>query len=183
MKKLLLLSLFLIFSFSRFVFAEESVLICYGYGCYFQTQIIYSQKHLNEIEEILQSAQTAEEEREKIGEAIGFALKIAGEQSPIHQDLAGNFNDPPSGKMDCIDHSQSTHRLLQLFEKKGFLKWHAVFPIQTRYWLFIPSHHSAAVVEMGNHQVFVVDSWFVDNGKNAVILPLQLWKKGGGPDV
>jgi hypothetical protein len=30
---------------------------------------------------------------------------------------------------------------------------------------------------------FAVDSWFVDNGQPAVILPLDEWKKGAGPDV
>ena len=30
---------------------------------------------------------------------------------------------------------------------------------------------------------FVVDSWFVDNGQPAVILPLAEWKEGAGPDV
>lgn len=30
---------------------------------------------------------------------------------------------------------------------------------------------------------FVVDSWFVDNGKPAAILPLDEWMDGGGPDV
>ena len=30
---------------------------------------------------------------------------------------------------------------------------------------------------------FAVDSWFVDNGQPAVILPLGEWKKGAGPDV
>jgi hypothetical protein len=30
---------------------------------------------------------------------------------------------------------------------------------------------------------FVIDSWFVDNGKPAVVLLLEPWLKGGGPDV
>ena len=30
---------------------------------------------------------------------------------------------------------------------------------------------------------YVVDSWFVDNGEPAVVLPLAEWLKGGGPNV
>ena len=32
-------------------------------------------------------------------------------------------------------------------------------------------------------QRYVVDSWFVDNGEPAVVLPLAEWLKGGGPNV
>ncbi|MDY0073841.1 MAG: hypothetical protein RBR77_14505 [Thauera sp.] len=30
---------------------------------------------------------------------------------------------------------------------------------------------------------YVIDSWFVDNGEAAVVLPLAEWLEGGGPDV
>lgn len=30
---------------------------------------------------------------------------------------------------------------------------------------------------------FVVDSWFFDNGTPAVVMPLEEWLRGGGPDV
>ncbi len=30
---------------------------------------------------------------------------------------------------------------------------------------------------------YVVDSWFVDNGEPAVVLPLAEWLNGGGPNV
>ena len=30
---------------------------------------------------------------------------------------------------------------------------------------------------------YVVDSWFVDNGKAAVVLPFPYWNRGGGPRV
>ena len=35
----------------------------------------------------------------------------------------------------------------------------------------------------GEDARFAVDSWFVDNGQAAVILPLGEWKEGAGPDV
>ena len=46
-------------------------------------------------------------------------------------------------------------------------------------------HHQERVFlgRDGEAARFVVDSWFVDNGQPAVILPLAEWKKGAGPDV
>jgi hypothetical protein len=55
-----------------------------------------------------------------------------------------------------------------------------------RNWaLVFPAHWSAVIEEKRGGAVsqFVVDSWFVDNGQPAVILPLADWKKGAGPDV
>ncbi|MGL5632677.1 MAG: hypothetical protein ACRDD3_09965, partial [Azovibrio sp.] len=49
--------------------------------------------------------------------------------------------------------------------------------------------HFSAVVEVLHEpekippERYVVDSWFVDNGKPAVILPLAAWMQGEGPDV
>jgi hypothetical protein len=88
--------------------------------------------------------------------------------------------------MDCIDHSTSTTRLLKLLEARGSLRWHQVLEPEVRNWaLVFPAHWSAAIEEKtgGEAQRFVVDSWFVDNGQPAVILPLAEWKEGAGPDV
>ena len=41
----------------------------------------------------------------------------------------------------------------------------------------------AGLTEADDGERFVVDSWFVNNGEPAVILPLDEWKKGAGPDV
>jgi len=57
---------------------------------------------------------------------------------------------------------------------------------EVRNWaLVFPAHWSAVIEEKtgGEAQRFVVDSWFVDNGQPAVILPLAEWKQGAGPDV
>ena len=49
----------------------------------------------------------------------------------------------------------------------------------------VPVHWSAVIEEKQEDEPrrFAVDSWFVDNGQPAVILPLEEWKKGAGPDV
>jgi hypothetical protein len=88
--------------------------------------------------------------------------------------------------MDCIDHSQSTTRLLKLLEARGSLRWHRVLPPEVRSRMFLTVHWSAVIEEKnkdGEAARFVVDSWFVDNGQPAVILPLAEWKEGAGPDV
>ncbi len=41
----------------------------------------------------------------------------------------------------------------------------------------------AGSTEGSDGKQFVVDSWFVDHGEPAVILPLAEWLKGGGPNV
>ena len=126
-------------------------------------------------------------ERGVLAVAIGRLYAWGGEQSEIHNDRGGNYaDDNVSGKMDCIDHSTSTTRLLQLLTRRGYLRWHRLLEPQSRDFAgIVPVHWSAVIEEKqdGEPRRFVVDSWFVDNGQPAVILPLEDWKKGAGPDV
>ena len=169
------------------VAADDSVAVCYGYSCVAQAQIRYSDAQLDEIGRQLARAVDAEDERELLASAIGRLYAWAGEQSDIHNDRGGNYDDGhASGKMDCIDHSTSTTRLLRLLEARGNLRWHRVREPEMRSWaLFIGVHWSAVIEEKGGGEAarFAVDSWFVDNGQPAVILPLAEWLKGAGPDV
>jgi len=167
--------------------ADETVRICYGYGCLVQTDIRYTDGQLGEVRRMLFAAVDAENERKMLSGAIGHLYAWAGEQSDIHNDRGGNYADGHlPGKMDCIDHSTSTTRLLKLLEGRGYLRWHRVLAPEGRGFtpLFI-THWSAVIEEKmdGDAARFVVDSWFVDNGQPAVILPLGEWKKGAGPDV
>lgn len=167
--------------------ADESVPICHAYGCLVETEIIFSESILREIDQILFVTVDAENERKILGDVIGRMYAIGGEQSNIRNDKGGNYADANiSGKMDCIDHSISTTRLLKLLEARGNLRWHRVLDSDVRYFAFVfPAHYSAVIEEKtdGEAARFVVDSWFVDNGQPAVILPLDEWKKGAGPDV
>lgn len=182
-------------------FSEVALPICYGYGCLAQVEIRYSRGQLGDVRRQLFSAVDAADERKMLAGVIGQLYRWAGEQSEIRNDRGGNYADGHGpGKMDCIDHSTSTTRLLTLLESRGYLRWHRVLAPEPRYLLGIVASHWSAVIEevaesserttdnAGEQESldsarFVVDSWFVDNGEPAVILPLAEWKKGAGPDV
>ena len=167
--------------------ADETVRICNGYGCLVESEVNFSEARLREISRELAVAVDAENEREILAVVIGRLYGWAGEQSDIRNDRGGNYADGGEpGRMDCLDHSASTTRLLHLLEARGYLRWHRVLETDVRNWaLIFPAHWSAVIEEKadGEPARFVVDSWFVDNGQPAVILPLDEWKKGAGPDV
>lgn len=167
--------------------ADESVRICHAYGCLVQENIAFGEARLNEVGATLNVAVDAENERKILAGVIGQMYAWAGEQSDIRNDRGGNYADGSTpGKMDCIDHSTSTTNLLQLLERRGYLRWHRVLATDSRKFAWIITVHWSAVIEETKGDAparFVVDSWFVDNGQPAVILPLDEWKKGAGPDV
>lgn len=167
--------------------ADERVTICHGYGCLVQEPVSFSEGQLGEIRRLLFAAGDAAGERQRLAEALGRLYGWAGEQSDIRHDKGGNYADEQvAGRMDCIDHSTTTTRLLRLLDARGYLRWHRVGEPAMRSVALIFAPHRAAVIETigdGAAEAFVVDSWFVDNGEPAVILPLADWKKGAGPDV
>ncbi|AXS80656.1 hypothetical protein [Dechloromonas sp. HYN0024] len=169
------------------VLADESVRVCYGYSCVAQADIRFTEGQLGEVRRILSAAEDAESERGRLAEVIGRLYAWAGEQSYIHNDRGGNYADGHMpGKMDCIDHSTSTTRLLKMLEARHYLRWHGVLaPVERGFAKMLFVHWSALIEEKaaGEAGRFVVDSWFVDNGQPAVILPLGEWMKGAGPDV
>lgn len=194
--------------------------ICYNYGCLREDVVRFQAGTLARLGERLAAARTAAEERELLAEAVGRLYRVAGTQTPVGADRAGNFLDAEvHGRMDCIDHSTSTTRLLELVEARGWLRFHRVVE-PARRTRFILQHFSAVVEVLSaeeriarlppgqalagcncteDGQVieeaaegdggdrpgerYVVDSWFVDNGEPAVVLPLAEWLKGGGPNV
>jgi hypothetical protein len=92
--------------------------------------------------------------------------------------------------MDCIDHSTTTTRFLRLLERRGALRFHRVLEPARRGLVF--QHLAARIEEIGpslmpaeTEQIrrFAVDSWYVDNGRPAPIIPMELWQEGNDPDV
>ena len=178
-----------LFSCSVSALADERVSICFNYGCITQHEAVYSEEQLNELRQLFAGARDAMEERVAISSAIGRMLGWAGKQTPIAADRGGNYADQSVyGRMDCIDHSTTTTRLLRMLEQRGFLRHHRVLePIMRQRYLVL-IHFSAQVEEsrVANEgelaQRFVVDSWYFDNGQPAVVMPLARWLAGDDPN-
>lgn len=175
--------------------AGEAVPVCYNYGCLVQGEVVFSDGELKRVRELLGDAQSPVHERALLGVAVGWMLGWAGQRLPIAADRAGNLaDDGVDGRMDCIDHSTTTTRLLRLVEGRGWLRFHRVLdPVRRTRALFF-DHFSAQIEEKagGNGapededarlaRRYVVDSWYVDNGQPAPVLALQRWQSGDGPD-
>lgn len=192
------------------VHADEQVSVCYNYGCATQAVVNFSAQQLQQVDQLLASAEDAGHEQQLLAQVIGQLYAWAGAQTPIHADRAGNYADAGvSGEMDCIDHSTTTTRFLRMLEQRGALHFHHVIAVTRRGWIF--QHFTATVEERQavtdvatasaltrtstptsaqppiqpstQPQRFAVDSWFVDNGKPAIVLPLDQWFSYGGPGV
>jgi len=177
--------LLLLLALSAGVAAEERVPVCHGYGCVVQDEVVFSSARLLQLGQSLAFAVDADGERKILAGTIGTLYRWAGEQSEIRNDRGGNYADGSvPGRMDCLDHSTTTTRFLQLLARYGALRYHRVLAPVSRAWLGLVENHWAAQLEtLDGEARYVVDSWFVDNGEPAVILPLEEWKKGAGPDV
>ncbi len=162
----------------------EVVTICYNYGCYAKAPVEYSEAQLERLHRQLAAAADANAERAAIAAVIGRMYAIAGEQTPVWRDKGGNYADAgENGKMDCIDHATDTSAFLRLLAARGWLRFHEVLAPLMRRRFFFAEHWGARIRERETQQVYIVDSWFFDNGHPAAIFALRDWLAGLAPRV
>lgn len=174
--------------------ADETVMICYNYGCAVQAPATFNEEQLSRVRETLAEALDAGQEREALARVLGQLYGWAGEQLPIAKDRGGDYaDDGVDGRMDCIDHATSSTQLLHMIEARGWLRFHRVAAPARRTRFLIIQHFSAVVEELTPEGVkpvsasppkrFAIDSWFRDNGQPAVVMPIDDWLGGAYPDV
>lgn len=171
--------------------ADEGVPVCFNYGCSSEAIVLFTESRLATINRQLGRARTAADERARLSPVIGQMYAWAGEQTPIKADRAGNVADGGVyGAMDCIDHSTTTTRFLRLLERRGALHFHRVLEPARRGWIF--QHYTAVVEENLSSAMlqadvlsarWAIDSWYVDNGQPALVLPLREWFDYWSPDA
>lgn len=164
--------------------AGEEVAICYDYACGTIDTVEFDDLQLNRIRRLLIGANDAAGERAAIAQAIGLFETFAGEQTPTWTDKGGNAEDDGElpGRMDCIDESANTTTYLRLMERLGWLRFHRVGEPLMRTQYLVYQHWAARIMETANSREFAVDSWFFDNGRAAVIFPLEDWINGAWPN-
>lgn len=204
--------------------------ICFNYGCQSEARVHFPEPLVERLVAYVQQSDSAPEERRRLADVVGQLYREAGTQSPIHADRKGDYLDQGVyGKMDCIDHSESTTRMLAMLEAHGAMRFHRLIGQQRRSFLIF-QHFSAALEELERPLArsvalqpaadyvpyllvfcdcqdliakpgaateqrpavsersvelprFVIDSWFVEHGEPAVVLPLGAWLGGEGPNV
>lgn len=124
----------------------QTLEVCFNYGCATRVPVLFLADELTRVGALFDGVRDAEDERERLADALAALYRLIGGQTPVFADLAGNRADEErEGRMDCIDHSTTTTRLLALMAEQGWLRHHAVREPARRGWFL--SQHFSAVIE------------------------------------
>lgn len=166
-----------------------NIAVCSEYGCKKITQVSIDQKLQSRILQLFQVDKlSAQYERALLAEYIAHVEQFVGRQTNTQFDRAGSFpvflklGEQYSSQMDCIDESINTLSYLRLLDSQGMITHHDVTGLVTRGGLLAGYPHTAVLLtEKQSNKKYVIDSWFYDNGRPAVVLPLKIWKRGWKP--
>ena len=163
----------------------ENFSVCHGGSCTLVTQTGLDAEQWAQVTAVFEvPAVDAQAERARIAEAIARFETIVGVITNTSDDRAENQHGANwRSQMDCIDESTNSTTYLRILARAGLLRWHRVEARVTRgFFIFGWPHTTAVVSETGGGAKWAVDSWFFENGKPPVIVPLELWKTGWRPE-
>ena len=153
--------------------------ICKDFGCKNTHEVEFSPAHWQKIEILFSTSMDSPvQERLVIARAIAETERLVGSMTDTSQDKGGNIDGIGfPGQMDCIDESTNTSAYLHAFAERGLLRWHSVGERAYRRPHVFDQHWSATIKTLGGARAWTVDSWFLDNGKQPFIQPLEDWKR------
>lgn len=159
--------------------------ICRAYGCNQVEHLSFTNQEWRTILALFDPPPAdADAERQRVARAIARLEQLVGERTGTHRDLGGTFPGAfQEGQMDCVDEASNTTAYLTMFHAAGVLRFHQVeIPAWRGFVLVGGWPHTAAVIrESASGELFVVDSWFHNNGLPPEIVPLQAWQEGWNP--
>ncbi|MCG6966231.1 MAG: hypothetical protein LJE59_06955 [Chromatiaceae bacterium] len=166
---------------------REQVPVCSQHGCERVTRVALSAAQWQQVgRHLAQPAASAAAEREQIREAIAEMERVAGLLAGTSGDRGGDLAGLTtlSAQMDCVDEASNTTTYLTLFEQAGLLHWHQVEPRVMRGYFIVGGwpHFTALLRERQSGDLWVVDSWFRDNGQPPDVVELATWKAGWKPE-
>jgi len=173
-----LLCLLLLLSLASPALAAPYFMQCFDFGCKSMRELHYTPADWRAIEALFgNEVIDAASEKQAIRRAVALMERISGDLSGTSLDRGGNYPgaDIPH-QMDCIDESTNTHQYLNALQQLGLLRWHRV-DRKYRRIVWFATHWSASIREIGSDRVFVVDSWYRDNGELPYVQPLADWQR------
>tara|TARA_B110000881_G_scaffold106145_1_gene93144 strand:- start:368 stop:913 length:546 start_codon:yes stop_codon:yes gene_type:complete len=160
----------------------QTLPVCYQANCLEKTSFTVSSDVHSQVGIFFSSVTSAIEEREAIRHGVRRLYLEAAKYSPIASDRGGNFKDSSvKGRMDCVDHSRNDTTFLVYIQQQGWLKYHQIGEIVWRNPLFINLHYASHIIDISSMNSWVVDTWFLDFGELATVIPYEKWKNGYSP--
>jgi len=162
--------------------------MCHSGGCADVSHVSLSKEEWQQVINVFDPKPAdAKGERKAIANAIGLMEKIVGAKTATDTDRGGTFgNSSYPGQLDCNDESTNSTIYMKLMKQAGLFQFHEIMDTKTRGFFLNGWPHTTAVIrekqaDQSSDKSYAVDSWFYDNGKPAVIIPLTLWKSGWKP--
>ena len=174
---------------SKVDISPMSFSVCHQYGCKEIQNVSIEQDLWNQLsEDFALKIHTSQQERAYIAEYIGRMESIVGRLTNTQYDHPGTFllflnpGKASGNQMDCIDESINSFSYIKLLENDGKLYFHNLVGLVTRGGIAAGYPHTAVLItEKGTNEKYVVDSWFLANGRPAAVVPYKLWKAGWKP--
>jgi hypothetical protein len=144
----------------------QKVTVCYDFSCKTEQEVSLSGDEWRSVTGWFRPAPlSAEEERERLRQAVGWLEVVVGRHTPTHNDLGLNYEKNPTapGQLDCIDESLNITTYMTLFKEQGYLRFHRIVERAYRQFGFY-AHWAGQIEEIESGRRFVIDSWFQDNG-------------------
>ena len=180
--RILYIILGLVFVLSSVPSFSQTLSVCYQANCLEKTSFTVSSGTRSQVGIFFSSVTSATEEREAIRHAVRRLYLEAAKYSPIASDRGGNFKDSSvKGRMDCVDHSRNDTTFLIYIQQQGWLNYHQIGEIVWRNPLLINLHYASQIIDINAGNSWVVDTWFLDFGELATVVPYEQWKSGYSP--
>jgi len=164
--------------FSRFT-------ICYSHGCNKSATVQLTEEEWKTIRQVFHPESIdAAAERKNIAMAIGLLETVVGKRTGTDLDRGGTFAGLfRENQMDCVDEAVNTGIYLAMMRHDGLIRLHDLRgPANRGYLLWGGWPHIASVIaDKSTGEEYVVDSWFLDNGRPPFLVPLRQWKNGWRP--
>lgn len=161
---------------------------CMSFGCSdMQVGVRVSPAQWAEIGAFFAGTRDAADERVRIARAVSRFEQIAGEITGTKIDEGGTGILPTRGigQLDCYAEAANTTTALTMMAKSGFLKFHTVSDVTVRgfgHAGFMPIHATGTIRDTADGHLWVVDTWYYDNGGPTFVVDRQTWIDGWSPE-
>jgi len=152
---------------------------CTDYHCDEGETVTLSEEQWRQVVALFPPTEIPAEEREQIRRAIALLETLVGNSTGTWRDLGKNVAGAGQpGQLDCISESKNTTTYLHLLSEDGLIQWHDVEDRKLRHPWILDLHWSAVIRDRRTGKRYAVDSWFLDNGQQPFIQPLDEWLAG-----